>query len=69
MVMKRTPSACCTVWMVDVVGQDLEGDLAVQGRVEGLPDHAHAAFADLFDQAVVEELLTGGDRQVVGPRR
>ncbi len=43
------------------VGEDLDGDLAVEGRVEGLPDHAHAALADLLDQAVVKQVLSGFD--------
>ncbi len=36
------------------LGEDLDGDLAVEGRVEGFPDDAHAALADLADQAVVK---------------
>jgi hypothetical protein len=38
-------------------GEELDGDFAVEGGVQGAPDHADAAFADLVDQAVVEELL------------
>jgi hypothetical protein len=34
--------------------QDLERDVAVQFGVEGFPDDAHAAFADLLDQSVME---------------
>ena len=35
--------------------EDLDRDLAVEGGVLGFPDDAHAAFADLFEEAVVEE--------------
>ncbi len=35
-------------------GHELQRDMAVEARVLGLPDHTHAALADLFDQAVVE---------------
>ena len=37
----------------DFVGQELEGDETVQPGVFGLVDHAHAAAAELFDDAVV----------------
>ena len=37
----------------DVVGQELEGDETVQARVLGLVDHAHAAAAELSEDAVV----------------
>jgi len=38
--------------------QRRQRDVPVQARVLGLPDHAHPAFADLPDQAVVVELLS-----------
>jgi hypothetical protein len=46
------------------VGEDLDGDVALKCRVGGSPDHTHAALADLIDQAVVEQLLSGFDRHV-----
>jgi hypothetical protein len=45
----------------------LDRDLAVEGGVLGLPDHAHPALADLLDQAVVQQLLSGFDGHVCGP--
>ncbi len=47
----------------EVRGEDLDGDFAVKCGVRGLPDRTHAAFADLLDQAVVEQLLSGFDGQ------
>ena len=41
------------------LGHELQRDVAVQARVLGLPDHTHPTFADLLDQAVVEQLLSG----------
>ena len=41
--------------------QDLERDVAVQFGVEGFPDDAHAAFADLLDQSVVEQVFSSVD--------
>ena len=41
----------------DVVGQELQRDEAVQARVLGLVDHAHAAAAQLLDDAVVRDGL------------
>ena len=43
------------------VGEDLQGDIAVELRVGGLPDLAHAAFADEGGHVVVAE--TGADGQ------
>ncbi len=45
------------------LGQHLDGDLAAQRRVERLPDHAHAALAELVDDAVVQQGLAGFDGQ------
>jgi len=39
--------------MDDVVGEDLQGDVPVQPRIGGPIHHAHAATADLFQNAVV----------------
>ena len=39
------------------VGQELQGDKAVQLYVLGLVDHAHAAAAQLLDDAVVRDGL------------
>jgi hypothetical protein len=41
--------------------QHLERDVAVELGVLRLPDLAHPALADLLDQAVVEQLLSGFD--------
>jgi hypothetical protein len=38
----------------DALGEDLDRHLAVEGRIDRFPDHAHPAFADLLGQAVVE---------------
>ncbi len=48
----------------DIRGQHLDRDLTIERRIDGLPDHAHATLADLLDQAVVEQLLSGRDRHV-----
>ncbi len=45
------------------VGQDLDRHVAVERRVDGLPDDAHPALADLLGQAVVQELLAGSEFQ------
>ena len=37
------------------LGQELDGHVAVELEVAGLPDDAHAAFADLLDQAIIAE--------------
>ena len=39
------------------VGQKLQRDKAVQARVLGFVDHAHATAAELFDDAVVRDGL------------
>jgi len=39
--------------------ENLDGDLAVERGVFGFPDDAHAALADLLDEAVVEQSLVG----------
>ena len=36
----------------EMIGQQLDGDVAVQGPVAGAVDDAHAAVADLVDQLV-----------------
>jgi len=41
----------------DVIGQELEGDKAVEVQVLGLVNHAHATAAELFDDAVVRNGL------------
>jgi hypothetical protein len=41
------------------LGQDLDGDLAVEAGVEGSPDLTHAPLADLLDEAIVGEHLAG----------
>ena len=41
----------------DFVGQELERDKAARRGVFGLVDHAHAAAAELFDDAVVRDRL------------
>jgi hypothetical protein len=46
------------LWVFDdVIGQEFEGDKAVEGNVLGLVDHAHPAPAKLFDDAVVRDGL------------
>ena len=42
-----------------VVGQDLERDIAVQPRVGGAIDHAHPAAADFFGNPIVAERAAG----------
>ena len=53
-------------------GNELQGDVAVKPGVLGPPHLAHAAFADLLDEAVVQQLLSGFDRHPAllgtGPR-
>ncbi len=44
-----------------VFGHELQRHVAVQACVLGLPDDTHPTFADLLDQAVVEQLLSGFD--------
>ena len=51
------------------LGQHLQCNLAPELRVLGLPDHAHPALADLLDQAVVEQLLSGLDVHAHTPSR
>ncbi len=43
----------------ELVGQQLDRDVAAETGVTGAPHHAHAALADLLDQAVVPQLLAG----------
>ena len=38
-----------------VIGEELERDAGLQGRAFGLVDHAHAALAELLDDAVVAD--------------
>ena len=44
--------------------EHLDRDLAVQGRIDGFPDHTHPAFADLLDDAVVQQLASRFDQHV-----
>ena len=45
------------------VGQDLDGNVALQLLVMSAKDHAHAARADLFDQPIVpDEFAITGSR-------
>ena len=58
----------------DVVGKKFQRDEAVQARVFGLVDNAHAAAAELFDDAVVRDGLAdhgraNGRRAGVGGQR
>ena len=39
------------------LGQDLDRDFTVEGAVDRLPDHPHAARADLVDETVVQQGL------------
>ena len=41
------------------LGQDLDRHFAVEGGVQRLPDHAHAALADLLDQPIVGQRPAG----------
>ena len=41
----------------DVIGQEFQGDKAVEGYILGLVDHAHPAPAKLLDDAVVRNRL------------
>ena len=41
----------------DFVGQELEGDEAMKASVLGFVDHAHAAAAEFFEDAVVGDGL------------
>ena len=56
-----------------VRGHDLDGDDLSGGAVAALPDGAHAAFGDLFEQVVVADGLHRGPGKVrshrCGPRR
>ena len=49
------------------VGQDLQGDLAVERGVAGLPDLAHAAFAEQGGDVVMAE--AGADLKCHQSRR
>ena len=46
-------------------GQDLDGDLAAERVVGGLPHLAHAALPDLPGEVVVEQGLTGPQRRAL----
>ena len=51
------------------VGEDLQGDLAVELRVGGLPDLAHAAFAKESSDVVVADLGAGAEgHELLGQR-
>jgi len=41
---------------------ELQRDVALEAGVFGLPDDTHPALADLLDQAVVQQLLSGLNR-------
>ena len=41
----------------DIIGQELQGDEAIELGVFGLVDHTHAAAAELLDDAVVRDGL------------
>ena len=43
------------------IRQDLDRHLAVERGVERAPHHTHPTLADLLDEAVVAELLAGGE--------
>jgi len=49
------------------LGEDLDRHLAPESGVRRLPHHAHAALADLFDQAVLQEILPGRDLHFRSP--
>ena len=50
------------VWVAgEGVGEDLQGDLAVELRVGGLPDLAHAALAEQGGDVVVAEARAGSE--------
>ena len=53
----------------DRVGQDLQGDVPAQRQLLGLVDDAHAAAADLAEDAVVADPLRRARRPARGPRR
>ena len=53
----------------DVIGQELQGDKAVEGYVLGLVDHTHPAATQLLDDAVVRDGLadhSGHDARLSG---
>ena len=45
----------------ELAGEDFEGNLAIHGGVVGFVDGCHAALADLLDDAIGAEGLTGLD--------
>ena len=47
------------------IGQELQGDEAVQTSVLGLVHYAHAAAAELFDDAVVRDGLADHESRYV----
>ena len=51
-----------------VFRNELQRDITMQPGVLCLPDDPHASFADLFDQAVMEDLLSRRDAQIRTPR-
>jgi hypothetical protein len=48
--------------------QDLDRHFSVEAGVGGFPNHTHAALADLLEQAVVQQLLSGFDGHMHGFR-
>jgi len=56
-----------TVGIIDEnVGENLDGNLAVERGVDGAPHHTHAAFADLVDKPVVKKQCAGLELQRAG---
>jgi hypothetical protein len=50
-------------------GEHFDRRVTIEGGVGRPPDDAHAAFTDLFDQAVVQQLLSGSEGHAsVSPR-
>ncbi len=45
-----------------ILGQDLDRHLTVERGVQRPPHHAHPARAELLDETVVRQHLTGSDR-------
>ena len=50
----------------DVFGEELEGDEAAELDVFGLVDHAHAAAAEFFEDAIVRDGLADHWSVIVG---
>ena len=50
------------------VGQELDGDRPVEGRVDRLPDDTHPAGPDLLDESIVRDDQSSSERQSLPPR-